>query len=108
MISLLKSLASYEHIEALRAIIGNAGSSFWHADTPGAGNNAIHKFVATFLDAVAPLRGNESVLGRQLKDGDMRNIIVEVESMVTGCVYDLARGTYEGDLRRVLSSRARQ
>ncbi|KAJ7155517.1 hypothetical protein C8R43DRAFT_922821 [Mycena crocata] len=100
IITLLKGLNSYEHLEALRAIISSAGPSFWHGPgTPGQGNIAIHKFVATFLETVAPLRGNMSVLGRPLKDGDMRNIIVEVEAMVSGWVYDPVRSCFDIDAR---------
>ncbi|KAJ6493664.1 hypothetical protein C8R47DRAFT_416644 [Mycena vitilis] len=100
MVTLLKGLNSYEHLEALRAIISNAGPSFWHGPgRPGQGNIAIHKFVATFLEAVAPLGGNMSVLGRSLKPNDMRNIILEIEEMVTGWVYDPVRGSFEVDAR---------
>ncbi|KAJ7207299.1 hypothetical protein B0H12DRAFT_1159005 [Mycena haematopus] len=97
---LLKGLNSYEHIEALRALISTAGPSFWHGSgTPGKGNIAIHQFVATFLAAVAPLRWNMSVLGRFLKTNDMRDIIAEVETMVTGWVYDPVRGMFEVDAK---------
>ncbi|KAJ7077864.1 hypothetical protein B0H15DRAFT_915033 [Mycena belliarum] len=93
IITLLKGLNSYEHLEALHAIVGNAGPSFWHGPggPPGQGNIAIHKFVATFLDTVAPLRSNMSVLGRSLKAGDMHALIVKIETMVSGWVYDPAR-----------------
>lgn len=99
IVVLLKGLTSYEHLEAVRAIIATAGASFWHGPgTPGQGNIAIHKFVATFLDAVAPLSANMSVLGRPLKPNDMRDIIAEVEKMVTGWVYDPARSAFEVDM----------
>ncbi|KAJ7816607.1 hypothetical protein B0H13DRAFT_2136489 [Mycena leptocephala] len=100
IVILLKGMNSYEHLEALRAIITSAGPSFWHGPgTPGQGNIAIHRFVATLLDAVAPLSGNMSVLGRSLKANDMHDIIVEVETMVTGWVYDPVRGSFEVDAR---------
>ncbi|KAF7356721.1 hypothetical protein MVEN_01007000 [Mycena venus] len=100
IVSLLESLNSYEHLEALRAIISTAGPSFWHGPgTPGKGNVAIHKFVATLLEAVAPLSGNMSVLGRSLKPNDMHDIIAEVETMVTGWVYDPVRKMFEIDVR---------
>jgi hypothetical protein len=105
IIALLKRLNSYEHLQALHAVISNAGASFWHGPgIPGQGNIAIHKFVATFLDAVASLSGNMSVLGRPLKAGDMRELIVEIEAMVTGWVYDPARSAFEGDLAAGLST----
>jgi hypothetical protein len=102
IVTLIKGTNSYEHLEALRALISTAGPSFWHgtSDTPGQGNVAIHKFVATFLDAVAPLTANMSLLGRSLKPDDMHNIITEVERMVTGWVYDPARPPFEVDPRR--------
>ncbi|KAJ6518666.1 hypothetical protein C8R45DRAFT_948880 [Mycena sanguinolenta] len=97
---LLKGLNSYEHLEALRALISTAGASFWHGPgTPGKGNIAIHQFVATFLAAVTPLRWNMSVLGRFLKTNDMRDIIAEVETMVSGWVYDPVRGMFEVDVK---------
>ncbi|KAJ6581391.1 hypothetical protein B0H19DRAFT_1114989 [Mycena capillaripes] len=106
IVTLLKGLNSYEHLEALRSIVSQAGPAFWHgpgtargSGTPGAGNIAIHKFVATFLEAVAPLGGNMSVLGRSLKPNDMRDIIREIETMVTGWVYDPVRGLFEVDAR---------
>ncbi|KAJ7180555.1 hypothetical protein C8R46DRAFT_1069827 [Mycena filopes] len=100
IVTLLKGLNSFEHLEALRAIIASAGPSFWHGPgTPGPGNIAIHKFVATFLDAVAALTANMSVLGRSLKTNDMHDIIMEVERMVTGWVYDPVRGAFEVDLQ---------
>ncbi|KAJ7504489.1 hypothetical protein B0H11DRAFT_1852897 [Mycena galericulata] len=99
LVVLLKGLSSYEHLEAVRAIIANAGPSFWHGPgTPGQGNIAIHKFVATFLETVAPLSANMSVLGRSLKPNDMRDIIAEVETMVTGWVYDPVRSAFEVDM----------
>ncbi|KAJ6591693.1 hypothetical protein DFH09DRAFT_907476 [Mycena vulgaris] len=98
IVTLIKGLNSYEHLEALYAVISNAGPSFWHGPgTPGPGNIAIHKFVATFLDTVAPLSGNMSVLGRPLKAGDMQAIIRDIEAMVSGWVYDPARSAFEGD-----------
>ncbi|KAJ6621376.1 hypothetical protein B0H10DRAFT_1945433 [Mycena sp. CBHHK59/15] len=101
IVTLLKGLNSYEHLEALRAIIANAKASFWHGpDAPGQGNIAIHKFVATFLEAVAPLSGNMSVLGRSLKAGEMQGIIAEVENMVTGWVYEPARPPFEVDMSK--------
>jgi len=113
--TLLKGLNSYEHLEALRAIIATAGPSFWHGPgTPGKGNIAIHQFVATFLAAVAPLRWNMSVLGRFLKTNDMREIITEVEKMVTGWVYDPVRGMFEVDAKveaqwpKLISGRSRK
>ncbi|KAJ7224364.1 hypothetical protein GGX14DRAFT_649888 [Mycena pura] len=87
MVTLLKGLNSYEHLEGLRSIIASAGPTFWHGSIPGQGNIAIHKFVATFLEAVAPLRANMSVLGRALGASEMRGIIVEVEQLVTGWVH---------------------
>jgi len=100
IVILLKGLNSYEHLEALRAIISTAGPSFWHGrGSPGQGNIAIHKFVATFLEAVASLGGNMSVLGRSLKPNDMRDIIAEVETMVTGWVYDPVRAMFDVDAR---------
>ncbi|KAF7370701.1 hypothetical protein MSAN_00703300 [Mycena sanguinolenta] len=81
-------------------LISTAGASFWHGPgAPGKGNIAIHQFVATFLAAVAPLRWNMSVLGRFLKANDMRDIIAEVETLVSGWVYDPARGMYEIDAK---------
>ncbi|KAJ7449593.1 hypothetical protein FB451DRAFT_1287378 [Mycena latifolia] len=98
IVTLLKGLNSYEHLEALYAVISNAGTSFWHGPgTPGQGNIAIHKFVATLLDTVAPLSGNMSVLGRPLKAGDMQGIIKDIEAMVSGWVYDPARSAFECD-----------
>lgn len=99
LVTLLKGLSSYEHLEAVRAIL-HAGPSFWHGPrTPGAGNIAIHKFVATFLEAVASLGPNMSVLGRPLKPNDMGDIIREIETMVTGWVYDPVRRLYEVEAR---------
>ncbi|KAF7309711.1 hypothetical protein MIND_00342900 [Mycena indigotica] len=86
VITVIKGLNSYEHIEALQAILKNAGPAFWHGTTPGQGNNALHKFVATFLEAVAPLRANMSVLGRSLKATEMRDIIVQVEQLCSDWV----------------------
>ncbi|KAJ7733260.1 hypothetical protein DFH07DRAFT_754944 [Mycena maculata] len=101
IVILLKGLCSYEHLEALRALIANAGSSFWHGPgAPGQGNIAMHKFVATFLDAVAPLSANMSVLGRSLKPTDMRDIVAEVEALVTGWVYDPMRSAFKVDVSR--------
>nr|GAT46743.1 predicted protein [Mycena chlorophos] len=81
IVTLLRGLNSYEHIEALRALLTNAGPNFWHES--GEGNATIHRFVAKFLEAVAPLRPNMSVLGRFLKPNDMGDIIKEVEQLVS-------------------------
>ncbi|KAJ7066723.1 hypothetical protein C8F01DRAFT_1124297 [Mycena amicta] len=86
IVTILKGLNSYEHLEALRAIISSAGPTFWHGAVPGHGNTAIHRFVATFLEAVAPLRANMSVLGRFLKTTETRDIIVEIEQLCSGWV----------------------
>ncbi|KAK7012270.1 hypothetical protein R3P38DRAFT_3020395 [Favolaschia claudopus] len=100
IVTLLKGLNSYEHLEALRAIISAAGPSFWHGPgTPGLGNTAIHRFVATFLETVAPVNANMSVLGRSLKPNDMHDIITEIETMVTGWVYDSVRRVFAVDAR---------
>ncbi|KAJ7623302.1 hypothetical protein FB45DRAFT_101400 [Roridomyces roridus] len=99
---LIKGLSSYEHIDAIRALVTAAGPSFWHGrGAPGAGNMEIHKFVATFLEAASPLRANMSVLGRSLKPNDMRDIIAEVETLVTGWVYDSVRGAFGKDVTKV-------
>ncbi|KAJ7672649.1 hypothetical protein B0H17DRAFT_1183402 [Mycena rosella] len=98
IITLLKGLNSYEHLEAVYAIVSKAGPSFWHGPgTPGQGNIAIHRFVATFLDTVAPMTGNMSVLGRPLKAGDMQGLIMDIEAMVCGWEYDPVRASFKGD-----------
>ncbi|KAF7294410.1 hypothetical protein MKEN_01433400 [Mycena kentingensis (nom. inval.)] len=86
VVAILKGLNSYEHLEALRGILAATGPAFWHGTVPGQGNTAIHRFVATFLETVAPLRPNMSVLGRSLKATDMSDMIVDIEQLVTSYV----------------------